>query len=594
MAFRVWQFQFLLICLHTIISDGIMIQKQIVTLINNQTTYENNLELSHRKDLGVFLTNNINTVDNILDIIDFEDKKIFSRTFLEPSCGNGVFVIRLLEKLFINIEDTKVVTKFIESNIFFIDIDESMIEKTKANISTYFYSKFNEPYTGSYNSFVFDFTQRIKPKKSNSLFDNLLDTPLSLFLDKIDYVIGNPPYVSLYGRRDRKKDEAQRIYYLNRYSQFPDSLKNGKINYVMLFIEQSIDFLKEGGKLSFIIDLSFFETAYEHTRKYLLDKTRILSIEYNIKDFEVASGQVILKLQKTKVKNNLVQIIDAETNVRIEVDQAIWNKPKDQFKFRFNTCSLSSAIIDKIGSKKCPTLKSLYPKKNLRTCVMLLNMENLFIFEDKKVDSEVKIYPYYQGSKGLKGKYKKMESSKYFHYDKELQDKVNDELKAELTAQGIKNKKRLGLGETIIYDNPKIYIRQSAKEIIASYDENPSSANNSLYVFTLRDSKKESIVFLKFLCGLLNSDIITFYSQQLNIIRFSKGKQPQIKTSDLYQIPVPIDITLQTKVANLVDKLYSNTDDEVIIKNEINFIFNDYFNLTTKELDIMQNAILDF
>ena len=571
-----------------------MLQNQTVTLINNQTTYENNLELPHRKDLGVFLTNNINTVDKILDIIDFEDKNIFSRKFLEPSCGNGVFIVRLLEKLFKNIENKKVVSKFIESNIFFIDIDEKMIEKTKTNISNYFYSKFNELYNGSYNGYVFDFTQRIRPKKSEPLFDSLLDTPLAKFLNNLDYVIGNPPYVSLYGRRDRKKDEAQRIYYLNRYSQFPDSLKNGKINYVMLFIEQSIDFLKEDGKLSFIIDLSFFETAYEHTRKYLLDKTRILSIEYNIKDFEVTSGQVILELQKTKVENNLVRIIDTENNVSIEVDQALWDNPKDQFKFRFNTCSLSSAIIDKIESKNCPTLKRLYPKKNLRTCAMLLNMENLFVFEDKKADVEAKAYPYYQGSKGLKGKYQKLESTKYFHYNKKLQDEVNDELKAELIAKGIKNKKRIGLGETIIYDNPKIYIRQSAKEIIASYDENPSSANNSLYVFTLRDSKKESIDFLKFLCGLLNSDIITFYSQQLNIIRFSKGKQPQIKVSDLYQIPVPTDISLQSKVANLVDKIYFNSEDDKAIKNQINTIFNQYFNLTTDELETMQNAILDF
>ena len=571
-----------------------MLQNQTVTLINNQTTYENNLELSQRKDLGVFLTNNIHTVDKILDIIDFEDKNILSRKFLEPSCGNGVFVIRLLEILFKTEENKEVVSKFIESNIFFIDIDEKMIEKTKNNISSYFYSKFNEQYVGTYNDFVFDFTQRIKPKKINLLFDSLLDTPLTKFLNNIDYVIGNPPYVSLYGRRDRKKDEAQRIYYLNRYSQFPDSLKNGKINYVMLFIEQSLDFLKDDGKLSFIIDLSFFETAYEHTRKYLLDNSRILSIEYNIKDFEVASGQVILELQKTKVKNNLVKITDAETNISIEVDQALWYKPKDQFKFRFNTCSLSSAIIDKIESKNCPTLKSLYPKKNLRTCVMLLNMENLFVFEDKKTGQEVKIYPYYQGSKGLKGKYQKLESTKYFHYDKNLQDRVNDELKAELTAKGIKNKKRLGLGESVIYDNPKIYIRQSAKEIIASYDENPSSANNSLYVFTLRNAKKESITFLKFLCGLFNSDIITFYSQQLNIIRFSKGKQPQIKTSDLYKIPVPADIALQSKISKLVDKIYSNSEDEEIIKDDINKVINEYFNLSFDELETMQNAILNF
>lgn len=173
---------------------------------------------------------------------------------------------------------------------------------------------------------------------------------------------------------------------------------------------------------------------------------------------------------------------------------------------------------------------------------MLLNMENLFVFKEKIIRAEVKTYPYYRGSKGLNGKYEKMESATYFHYDKTLQDKINQDLKVELAAKGVKNKKRIGLGEIIIYDNPKIYIRQSAKQIIASYEENPSSANNSLYVFTLRNSEKESIRFLKFLCGWLNSDIITFYSQQQNIIRFSKGKQPQIKISDLYQIPVPTNI----------------------------------------------------
>ena len=147
-----------------------MFKNQAESVIDAQSNYENTLEISHRKDLGVFLTNNINTVDKILDIIDFEDKNILSRKFLEPSCGNGVFVIRLLEKLFKTTKNKEVVSKFIESNIFFIDIDEEMIEKTKTNISSYFYSKFNETYVGTFNDFVFDFTQRIKSKKSNLLF----------------------------------------------------------------------------------------------------------------------------------------------------------------------------------------------------------------------------------------------------------------------------------------------------------------------------------------------------------------------------------------------------------------------------------------
>ncbi|MGB0523438.1 MAG: Eco57I restriction-modification methylase domain-containing protein [Flammeovirgaceae bacterium] len=571
-----------------------MVNNQSSSVVSTQSIHEKALKVSYRKDFGVFLTNNIQTVDEILDVVAFNDESILNKKFLEPSCGNGVFVIRLLERIFKEKGSAKQFQNFVASNICFVDVDEKMVEKTKQNIKEYYEIRFNEVYNGSFNAFVYDFTKRIKPKYENSLFDSIEEVPLTKFLQKIDYVIGNPPYVSLYGRRDRKKDENQRIYYLNRYSQFPDSLKNGKINYVMLFIEHSIDFLKENGKLSFIVDLAFFETAYEHTRKYLLDNTRILSIKHNIKDFEVASGQVILTIQKTKVKDNLVAIINAEDNSQIEVNQKLWNNSSDQYRFRFSTCSKSAEIIQKIHAKKCPTLKELYPKKNLRTCVMLLNMEDRFVFEKPQFKKEVGVYPYYQGSKGLKEKYAEMEHTKFFHYDKALQDKINDELKAELTAKGIKNKKRLGLGETVIYDNPKIYIRQSAKEIIASFDKNPSSANNSLYVFSLRNNSASSVQFLKFLCGFLNSELITFYAQQRKIIRFSKGKQPQIKVSDLYQIPVPSDHSLQEKVADLVDKIYANPNNCEETKNEIDSIFNEYFEISIIELQTIKSAISDF
>lgn len=564
-----------------------------VKVVNTQSKLEKSLEISYRKDFGVFLTNNIDTIDEILDIVDFNDKDILSKKFLEPACGNGVFIIRLIERIFHTRESKLLFQNFIESNVYFVDVDKEMVDRTKQNIKKFYEKRFNETYNGNFNSFVYDFTQRIKPKHNNSLFDFNLDVPLADFLNDIDYVIGNPPYVTLYGRRDRKKDENQRVYYLNRYSQFPDTLKNGKINYVMLFIEHSIDFLKDNGKLSFIIDLAFFETAYEHTRKYLLDNTKILSIKYNIKDFEVASGQVILTVQKAKVKDNLVNIINAEDKSVIQVNQKLWNNWSDQYRYRFNSCSKSAEIVHKINSKKCPSLKELHPKKNLRTCVMLLNMEDKFVLDKQKPEKDVSIYPYYRGSKSLKEKYSQMRNTKFFHYNKRLQDKINNELKAELTDKGIKNKKRLGLGETVIYDNPKVYIRQSAKEIIASFDEKPSSANNSLYVFSLRNNSDSTVKFLKFLCGLLNSELITFYAQQRKIIRFSKGKQPQIKVSDLYTIPVPVDVKLQDEISNLVGKIYENGTSEKYATKIDNLIY-EYFDIEKEEVEKIKNAIESF
>ena len=558
-------------------------------VIKNQQSFENGLSNHYRKDFGVFLTNNISTIEEIISIVNF-DNSILEKKILEPSCGQGIFLVHLVDKLYHKFKSKTIIEKFISENLIFVDIDDRMVAATKNNLSKYFLSLFKEDYSLGFKGFVYDFTQRLNSKQSD-LFFQPTTHPLSKFIGKIDYVVGNPPYVSLYGRRDRKQNEEQRIAILNSYNQFPASVQNGKINFVMLFLEHGLDFLKTGGELSFIIDISFFETAYKHTRKFLLEQTSILSIVYDIKEFDAASGQIIIKLKKSNSAKNEVLIKNASTKEIITVNQEFWNNPKDEYKFRFSACSESSSVIQKIKNKDLPTLKELYPKKNLRTCVMLLDMEAKFVFDEVK-RKDIKVYPYYQGSKGLKEKYGKFIFSKYFHYDKKLQDTINDNLKEELTKQGIKNKKRLGLGETVIYDHPKVFIRQSAKEIIASYDENPSASNNSLYVFSLRNNSNETKQFLKFLCGYLNSDLITFFAQQRTIIRYSKGKQPQIKTSDLYQIPIPTDTDLQTKIAKLVTKIYN--DDNFALSEQINQLINDYFGLNEAERKVMKKSILDF
>lgn len=558
-------------------------------IIKKQQSFENNLSVDYRKDFGVFLTNNISTIEEIISIVEIDDN-ILDKKILEPSCGQGIFLVRLVDKLYNKFKSQSIIEKFINENLIFIDIDPRMIDATKNNLSKCFYHLFSEEYSLDFQGFVYDFTKRLNSKQSD-LFFQPTTHPLSKFIGKIDYVIGNPPYVSLYGRRDRKQNEQQRIEILNSYNQFPPSVQNGKINFVMLFLEHGLDFLKTDGELSFIIDISFYETAYKHTRKFLLENTIISMLVYDIKEFDAASGQIIIKLKKSVPSKNNVIIKNATTEETIEVNQSLWNNSKDEYKFRFSTCSASSNIISKIQNKNLPTLKLLYPKKNLRTCVMLLNMENRFVFNEVCRD-DIKVYPYYQGSKGLKEKYGQLNFLKFFHYDKNLQDAINDELKEELTKQGVKNKKRLGLGETIIYDNPKIFIRQSAKEIIASYDEKPSASNNSLYVFSLRNDSIETKQFLKFLCGYLNSELITFFAQQRTIIRYSKGKQPQIKTSDLYQIPIPTDSKVRTEIAELVEQIYNDDNSNQIEK--INQIINRHFDLDEDEISVMKKSISDF
>lgn len=539
----------------------------------------------NQKQNGVFLTSDPSIINSVLITVP-NDISIFEKYFLEPSCGHGAFLIKLIIKAFLISPELSRVSSFIQNKLYFVDIDPEMVKATKINISNLFFHLFDQNYKGTFNCFTSDFS-----KIDDVFTDN--NGRLSHLYQTIDYVIGNPPYITLYGRRDKKKNEEQRIYFLKNYSQFPSSLKNGKINYVMLFIERGLKFLKEGGLLSFVIDVSFFETAYMHCRKYLLENYTITSLTYNVKGFDgVASGQVILTVSNIQPENNSVVVVNNETNEKINIEQNSWNKPNDEYKFRISHCNKSDRILEKIFNKGDPTLKELHPKKNLRTCVMLLDMEEHFTSIEKS--DLVPSYPFYRGSSGLKYKYSKLNHLKYFNYDKTLQDKINDELKEELILKGIKNKKRIGLGETLIYDNPKVYIRQSAKELIASYEERPSSANNSLYVFSLRDNSLETITFLKYLCGLVNSELYTFFAQKRRIIRYNKGKQPQIKTSDLYQIFIPKCEVLKINISNLVNRIYTDPNCNEKYKEEIDSLVYKYYDLDVYEIDTIKESIAAF
>lgn len=563
----------------------------LMSKIVSQNGFEENLPNKERKRNGVYFTRSLSIINNVLEIIKI-DYELFGKKILEPSCGQGIFLLKLLTDIYLKIPDEKLIKTFISENIYFVDIDESMLFETEANIKALYYFLFETEYCGTFNSILWDYTDKVLKKE---LFNNNNETPFSQHYGTFDYIIGNPPYVTLYGRRDKKLNEQQRIKYLYNYDQFPNNVKNGKINLVMLFIEHSLDLLKDNGSLGFIVDVSFFETAYQYTRKYILQNAKINEIQINIKEFDVGSGQIIIKLTKSNnINDNTVKIIDSKLDKTFYIQQNIWNNYKDEYKFRINGCDTSKNVIQKITSKNDRTLLELYPKKNLRTCTMLLDMEDKFTFDVKPLTEHKNVYPFYQGSKSLNEKFGKLSYSKYFVYDKKLQDKINDELKIKLKTEGIKNKKRIGLGEEIVYRNPKLYIRQSAKEIIATVDEQKSSSNNSLYVFSLRNSLPESLEFMYFLCGFLNSELITYYSQKMNIIRFSAGKQPQIKISDLGSIFIPKDVYIRSEIAKNCRVIYKTPKLKEDALKSINDCIFSYYNLSITDIDNIRESIKSF
>jgi hypothetical protein len=95
---------------------------------------------------------------------------------------------------------------------------------------------------------------------------------------------------------------------------------------------------------------------------------------------------------------------------------------------------------------------------------------------------------------------------------------------------------------------------------------------------------------LKYLCGLINSSIYTFFAQQRRIIRYNAGKQPQIKTSDLYQIFIPSEHEIQKNIVMFVDKIYEKPEFCDTLKSEIDQILFNYYQLDSNQIKLIQKS----
>lgn len=553
------------------------------------------------KKTGQFHTNNIDIINLILNnIIDFKTDTVLYKKILEPSCGTGIFILTIIQRLYNKGYSKEILTDFVNNNIVGFDISHEMIYFTKLNIKclmSYLFRSSTIVKNLKIKVFISDATYKpLLYMKQLDIFNtelNFVETEEALKIKlqcmsdnecKFDYIIGNPPYITLYGRRDMKKTEELRNYYIETYKFVPRSVKNGKFNMTMFFFEQSIDWLNEDGYISFIVDISLFESAYKHLRKYILENSKIKYLITDLSTFKgVGSGQVIISMQKNsnldENKDNEVTVINYETSEKQKISQKKWYL-EDEYKFSIID-NRAIDILNKIENKSVPLL-SIFEGKALRTCTMMLDMENKFTFNEK-IESQHEVMPYYAGSKSLKTPFAILNFEKYFEYNKPLQDKINNELKEKLEKEGIKNKKRIGLGSLDVYKSPKIFIRQSAKQLIATLSFETAAANNSLYCLSEAKYDEVSVNKLKVTCAQLNSTILTFYALCKRIIRTSKGKQPQIKVGDLKQIRLTFDEATVKQLLEVTNEILSNTIEYSKGIEMINNILFDYYNISENE-----------
>ena len=191
-------------------------------------------------------------VIDMLDKVRYYGKKILTQTIIDNSCGNGNFLIMILErfcKTFLKYDNNqKKLQQKVEKLIFGIELDPLLwkqcwlrLDETGAkyglkNVKWQVYQK-----------------DALKGRK----FDG-----------RMDYVVGNPPYVRIHNLTDRTR--------LKKQFRF---CRKGACDLFLAFYEIGLKMLKPTGRLCYISPNSYLKSvAGEALRTHLIKNRLIVSL----------------------------------------------------------------------------------------------------------------------------------------------------------------------------------------------------------------------------------------------------------------------------------------------------------------------------
>ena len=283
--------------------------------------------------------------DFMIDEVSSGKKIRGNEKILDAGCGEGVFIIAAAQK-FSKLSGNKI-EKVIEENIYFTDISEEYIEKTKQNLQK---------------------LSKIKITKYNAIAD---DFCFHNFDKKFDFIIGNPPYVRIQNLNGRK-DQLQKNYI---------TASSGSIDLYFCFFEQALKLLSEYGKICFITPNShFYSAAGKNLRNLILPHlTKIINFDHFqvFKDATAYTAVTFMQKEKTKGFLYAVNFKNDFKNIEYKKISAQHMRP-ERWEF------FDKKYLDKIVklNKKYSTLQEI---ANIHYGIATLKDE-IYIFSPEKSD----------------------------------------------------------------------------------------------------------------------------------------------------------------------------------------------------------------
>jgi tRNA1(Val) A37 N6-methylase TrmN6 len=505
---------------------------------------------------------------------------------LDPACGSGAFLNQAFDYLYIegqkvndeisrlNLEQREIFEldrHILTNNIFGVDLNPESVEITKLSLWLKTARKDRELTALDENI-----------KCGNSLIDDEAVAGERAFhwekefaeITKsggFDVIIGNPPYV--FARE--KINEAEKNYYVQKYST-----AQYQVNTYILFMERAFNLLIDKGYFGFIVPNAWLMvSSAKNLREMLLNKSKICEIinlaGYSFEGVNVET--VILNAKKEDVVSNT---FDVKLSSSFDF---IFSHTRNQeeflknegFEFKVFSDDSSDRIYEKITRNSIILDEAAAVKAGLKAYQTGKG-------NPKQTPADVKNRPFDFKYKfdGNTHKYIEGKDVSLYH----------------ISWSGSYLKYGDHLAEPRIFHGPKIIVREITSRfpnsIIASYTDELLLFNISNIAIV---EKKDSQVSLKFLLGILNSRLISYYFIK-NTPKAVRQMFPKIILKDLRLFPIRITENQQPFIEKVDFMLVENNRLHKIAHKFIQLLQSKWSNLkiTGRIADWYKLSVDDF
>jgi len=213
-----------------------------------------------KKSLGQTFTPDY-IVNKMLDLIFYNNQSILTKTILEPSCGDGAFLLNIATRLILQAKahhyNENQIVELLETNLIGIEID------------IYFYQQCLDNLDNLAKK------HQIMQKINWQIYN--VDA-LSKNLEKVDFIIGNPPYVRIHNLTSQS-----RLFIKNNFR----FCASGTTDLYIAFYELALQKIKNNGKICFITPNSFLRNQSGKVFREYVVKHNLLDTLIDFGNYQV-------------------------------------------------------------------------------------------------------------------------------------------------------------------------------------------------------------------------------------------------------------------------------------------------------------------